>query len=68
MHLYDPRTDGMKPIKTLKNHKKAVLSISVDDTNIISASEDGTICVWNRKAGKIAKTLTVSLIHTFLAH
>ena len=46
-------------ISRLKNHSRPVLCLSVDDKFIISGSEDKTLCVYDRRAAQVYKTVKV---------
>ena len=46
-------------IRKKRYHSRPVLSLAVDDRHMISASEDKTVCVFDRRADKVLKTLTV---------
>ena len=46
-------------ISRLKNHSRPVLCLSVDDKFIISGSEDKTLCVYDRRASQVYKTIKV---------
>ena len=54
---FDPRSGRM--IRKKRYHSRPVLSLAVDDRHMISASEDKTVCVFDRRADKVLKTLTV---------
>ncbi|CAB4037489.1 F-box WD repeat-containing 9-like, partial [Paramuricea clavata] len=41
----------------LKSHTRSVLCVHVDDDVIVSGSEDKTLRIFDRKAGKLWKTL-----------
>ena len=53
----DPRTCDILVEK--RYHKQPILSMMVDDDYIVTASEDKTVAVFDRRADKISKTLQV---------
>ena len=46
----------------LKSHTRSVLCLHVDDDVIVSGSEDKTLCIYDRRAGKLWKTLQVNVV------
>ena len=60
----DPRLSSIVAVK--KYHTHPVLCLAVDDRYIISGSEDRTVCVYDRRADGLVKTLTVSWCWTLL--
>ncbi|XP_041359838.1 F-box/WD repeat-containing protein 9-like [Gigantopelta aegis] len=54
LYLVDPREGA---VTSMKIHKRPVLCLSVDDHFIVSGSEDKTISVFDRTAGKVMKTV-----------
>ena len=46
-------------VAMLKSHTRSVLCLHVDDDVIVSGSEDKTLRIFDRKAGKLWKTLQV---------
>ncbi|XP_076164962.1 F-box/WD repeat-containing protein 9 isoform X2 [Ptiloglossa arizonensis] len=59
--VLDPRLPNMdNPIAKYRPHKRAVISLGMNSHFILSASEDGTVAVWDLKAGKKIKNVTIS--------
>eukprot|EP00963_Diacronema_lutheri_P002014 scaffold131_cov335-Pavlova_lutheri.AAC.1 len=58
IHLYDIRHPG-KPLSTIKGHRKAVSYVKfVDGENLLSASIDSTLKLWDMKENKIKRSFT----------
>ncbi|KZC06275.1 F-box/WD repeat-containing protein 9, partial [Dufourea novaeangliae] len=41
-------------------HRRAVIKLAMNSEFILSASEDGTVSIWDQRAGKIMKNVTIS--------
>ena len=59
LYMIDPRV-GM--VSGMKIHKRPILCLSVDQKYIVTGSEDKTVSVFDRTAGKVLKTIVV-LMH-----
>lgn len=59
LYMVDPR-DGK--IKKRRSHQQAVLCLAVDEHYIITGSEDETLCIFDRRADTVMKTIPVSLL------
>lgn len=46
-------------VEKLKNHTSSVLCLYANNDVIISGSDDQTLCVFDKKAGKVLKKLQV---------
>ena len=57
LHMFDPRDPENKTIK--RYHAKPILCIAGDDKYVITGSEDKTICIYDRAAGKRFKQIEV---------
>ncbi|XP_003707325.1 F-box/WD repeat-containing protein 9 [Megachile rotundata] len=57
--VFDSRL-GYKPIVKYRPHKRAVIRLAMNSDFILSASEDGTVSVWDQRAGRIMKHVTIS--------
>ena len=53
----DPRAAAVQFTKNY--HKQPVLCMAVDDRNVITGSEDGTVVVYDRRAGTVYKRIEV---------
>jgi WD40 repeat protein len=58
--LFDPRENSYKPLTSYTVHKKCVLALGMDDTRIISCSEDGKTILYDIRAQKAVKTISLS--------
>lgn len=56
--MFDARTDG-NPIAIYQPHQRAVIRLAMSSHFILSASEDKTVSIWDQRAGKTMKTVTV---------
>jgi WD40 repeat protein len=54
--LFDTRV-GQSEVSLYRAHQRAVLALSMFDNFIVSASEDHTLAVWDRRAEKVLKQL-----------
>jgi WD40 repeat protein len=54
--LFDPRV-GQSEVSLYTAHQGAVLALSMFGNFIVSASEDHTLAVWDRRAEKVLKQL-----------
>lgn len=57
--LFDTRS-GCNPIVKYRPHQRAVIRLAMNSNYILSASEDRTVSVWDHRAGKTMKTVTIS--------
>lgn len=58
IHLYDIRKPS-EPLSTIKGHRKAVSYVKfVDGENLLSASIDSTLKLWDTKEDKIKRSFT----------
>lgn len=57
--VFDSRT-RCTPIATYKPHQRAVIRVAMSSHFILSASEDRTVSVWDQRAGRIMKNITIS--------
>ncbi|KOC64775.1 F-box/WD repeat-containing protein 9, partial [Habropoda laboriosa] len=57
--VFDPRS-GYRPIATYKPHKKAVITLAMSSNFLLSASEDKTVSIWDQRAGRTMKNVTIS--------
>ncbi|XP_041098021.1 F-box/WD repeat-containing protein 9 [Polyodon spathula] len=56
--VYDPRCE--EPLlQSLELHSRAVLSVSADERHIVSGSEDRSLAVFDRRAGKLLQRMQV---------
>ncbi|OAD56971.1 F-box/WD repeat-containing protein 9, partial [Eufriesea mexicana] len=55
----DSRLD-YQPIIEYQPHTRAVISLAMSSHFILSASEDRTVCIWDQRARKIMKSVTIS--------
>ena len=58
IRVIDPRT--FSEVAMLKNHTRTVLCLHVDDDVIVSGGEDKTLCIFDRRAGKLRKTVKLA--------
>ena len=56
LYIIDTRT---QEVLSSKIHQMPILCLAVNDKHIITGSEDGHICVYDRKANTVFKKLTV---------
>ncbi|XP_050486863.1 F-box/WD repeat-containing protein 9-like [Bombus huntii] len=49
-----------KPIISYQPHKRAVIKLAMSSHFILSASEDRTVSIWDQRAGRIMKNVTIS--------
>lgn len=59
--VFDPRS-GYNPIAKYRPHKMAVIRLAMNSRFILSASEDRTVSIWDQRAGKTMKNITVRII------
>ncbi|CAK9822567.1 F-box/WD repeat-containing protein 9 [Anthophora retusa] len=57
--LFDPRS-GSRPIASYRPHKSAVIRLAMSSHFVLSASEDRTVSIWDQRAGKTMKNVTIS--------
>ncbi|XP_076667010.1 F-box/WD repeat-containing protein 9 isoform X2 [Andrena cerasifolii] len=57
--VFDSRS-GDNPITKYQPHKRAVIRLAMNSDFILSASEDRTVSIWDQRAGKIMKNVTIS--------
>ncbi|OXU19368.1 hypothetical protein TSAR_015342 [Trichomalopsis sarcophagae] len=57
--VFDSRA-GHTPIVKCQPHNRAVIRISMNSNYILSASEDKTVHVWDQRAGRSMKSITIS--------
>ncbi|XP_058802168.1 F-box/WD repeat-containing protein 9-like [Phymastichus coffea] len=57
--VFDPRS-GHSPIIKYQPHHRAVISLAMSTNYILSASEDKTVNVWDQRAGRTMKSVTIS--------
>ncbi|CAK9808505.1 F-box/WD repeat-containing protein 9 [Anthophora plagiata] len=57
--MFDPRS-GSRPIATYRPHKSAVIRLAMSSHFVLSASEDKTVSIWDQRAGKTMKNVTIS--------
>ncbi|XP_076637420.1 F-box/WD repeat-containing protein 9-like [Colletes latitarsis] len=57
--VFDPRL-GSNPVTKFQPHKRAVTRLAMNSYTILSASEDRTVAIWDLRAGKIMKNVTIS--------
>jgi len=55
--VFDSRQD--KPIQQYRPHTGAVIKLAMNSEYILSASKDKTVSVWDQRAGRIMKSITV---------
>jgi len=55
--VFDSRLD--KPIKQYRPHTRAVIKLTMNSEYIVSASLDKTVSVWDQRAGRTMKSITV---------
>ena len=51
-----------KPIINYQPHKRAVIKLAMSSHFILSASEDRTVSIWDQRAGRIMKNVTVKML------
>lgn len=56
--VFDSRS-GEKPITQYRPHRGAVIKLAMNSEYILSASEDKTVSVWDQRAGRIMKSITI---------
>lgn len=56
--VFDSRA-GCSPIARYQPHQRAVIRLAMSSNHILSASEDKTVSIWDQRAAKIMKTVTV---------
>ncbi|KMQ97958.1 f-box wd repeat-containing protein 9-like protein [Lasius niger] len=56
--IFDSRS-GEKPIRQYRPHGGAVIKLAMNSEYILSASEDKTVSVWDQRAGRIMKYITI---------
>lgn len=56
--VFDSRS-GHKPIRQYRPHTGAVIKLAMNTEYILSASEDKTVSVWDQRAGRTMKSITV---------
>lgn len=56
--LFDTRV-GQSEVSQYRAHQRAVLALSMFGNFIVSASEDHTLAVWDRRAEKVLKQLNL---------
>lgn len=57
--VFDSRL-GYNPIAKYRPHKRAIIRLAMNSEFILSASEDGTVSVWDQRAGRIMKHVAIS--------
>lgn len=57
--VFDSRTEST-PVATYKPHQGTVIRLAMNSQFILSASEDKTVAVWDQRAGKVLKNVTIS--------
>lgn len=57
--VFDSRA-GYNPIARYQPHQRAVIRLAMNSNYILSASEDKTVSIWDQRAGRIMKTVTIS--------
>ncbi|XP_043254943.1 F-box/WD repeat-containing protein 9-like isoform X1 [Colletes gigas] len=57
--VFDTRL-GCNPIVKFQPHKRAVIRLSMSSNFILSASEDRTVAIWDQRAGRLMKNVTIS--------
>ncbi|XP_054011210.1 F-box/WD repeat-containing protein 9-like [Hylaeus anthracinus] len=57
--VFDQRL-GNHPIAKYRPHKRAVIRLAMNSQFILSASEDKTVGIWDQRAGRIMKNVTIS--------
>lgn len=62
--VFDSRS-GCKPIRQYRSHSGAVIKLAMNSEYILSASEDKTVSVWDQRAGRSMKSITVISIQIF---
>lgn len=62
--IFDSRS-GEKPIRQYRPHGGAVIKLAMNSEYILSASEDKTVSVWDQRAGRIMKYITVKSLMYF---
>lgn len=58
LHMFDPRAP--ESLTRKHYHNQPILSIAADDKYVITGSEDKTIAIYDRAAGKKYKQIEVS--------
>lgn len=56
--VFDSRS-GEKPIRQYRSHGGAVIKLAMNSEYILSASEDKTVSVWDQRAGRAMKYITI---------
>jgi len=56
--VFDSRS-GQKPIRQYRPHTGPVIKLAMNTEYILSASEDKTVSVWDQRAGRTMKSITV---------
>ncbi|KAK2575614.1 hypothetical protein KPH14_011318 [Odynerus spinipes] len=57
--VFDSRA-GYSPIARYRPHQRAVIRLAMSSNHILSASEDRTVSIWDLRAEKTMKTITIS--------
>ena len=57
--VFDPRL-AYNPVVKYRPHKRAVIRLAMNSNFILSASEDGTVAIWDQRAGRMMKNVTIS--------
>ncbi|CAL7949530.1 unnamed protein product [Xylocopa violacea] len=57
--VFDPRLN-YKPIVKYRPHKRAVIRLAMNSNFILSASEDRTVSIWDQRARRIMRNVTIS--------
>lgn len=56
--VFDSRS-GEKPIRQYRSHGGAVIKLAMNSEYILSASEDKTVSIWDQRAGRTMKYITI---------
>lgn len=59
--MFDPRLN-YNPIVKYQPHKRAVIKVAMSSHFILSASEDRTVSIWDQRAGRTMKNITVRML------
>ncbi|KAK1118446.1 hypothetical protein K0M31_015144 [Melipona bicolor] len=57
--VFDPRLN-YQPIIKYRPHKRAVIRLAMSSNFILSASEDRTVSIWDQRASRTMKNVTIS--------
>lgn len=69
VRCWDMRSHGGRPIQTITGSADSVSSLAVSAHEIVSGSIDGHVCVYDLRAGKVARdALGVPVGHVALSH